>query len=58
MSTHTAISKISDEQSRRKTGIKRNTFKRMLEILKETEHTKKKLGGGQNKLDPEERPLM
>ena len=58
MNTYQKISKLSDELFRRKTGIKRKTFKRMVEILTEAELDKKKLGGKPNKLSIEERLLM
>jgi hypothetical protein len=58
MNTYQKLSKLKDELFRRKTGIKRKTFERMTKILKETEFTKKKLGGKPNKLYMEERLLM
>ena len=58
MSTYTSTKKLSDEHFRRKTGIKRETFERMLEILKEAEHKKKEFGGSPNKLQLEDRLLM
>ena len=58
MNTYQKLSKLRDELFRRKTGIKRKTFERMIEILKEAESEKKKLGGKPNKLEMEERLLM
>jgi len=58
MNTYLKLSSLPDELFRRKTGVKRKTFKRMIEILKEAESEKKKLGGKPNKLTMEERLLM
>lgn len=58
MNTYQKLSSLPDELFRRKTGVKRKTFKRMVEILKEAEAEKKKLGGKPNKLTIEERLLM
>ena len=58
MNTYQKLSSLPDELFRRKTGVKRKTFKRMIEILKEAETEKKKLGGKPNKLSMEERLLM
>lgn len=35
------IEEFSDEQFRRLTGVKRSTFKKMIEILREADHKKK-----------------
>ena len=58
MNTYQKLSGLRHELFRRKTGIKRKTFERMIEILKEAELEKKKLGGKPNKLEMEERLLM
>ena len=58
MDTYQKLSKLTDDLFRRKTGVKRKTFVRMVEILKEAELEKKKLGGKPNKLSVEERLLM
>lgn len=58
MNTYQKLSKLKDELFRRKTGVKRKTFERMVAILKEAEMEKKKLGGKPNKLEMEERLLM
>ncbi len=49
MNTYQKLSRLKDELFRRKTGVKRKTFNRMIEILKEAEIEKKKLGGKPNK---------
>ena len=58
MHTYHKISSLPDESFRRKTGVKRKTFKRMVEILDQAEAEKKKLGGKPHKLSMEERLLM
>src|SRR3990167_11340585 len=58
MNTYEKLSKLKDELFRRKTGIKRKTFERMIGILKEAELEKKKQGGKPNNLSMEERLLM
>ena len=52
------IQKLKDEEFRRATGVKRKTFKLMLEILNKEEQKKKKIGGRPNKLPVEERLVM
>lgn len=52
------ISKLSDEEFRRLTVVKRSTFKRMIEILIEAETKKKARGGKPNKQCIEDRLLM
>ena len=44
---YAAIRKLKDESFRRLTGIKRSTFEKMIEILREA-HQKKKSKGGRN----------
>lgn len=55
---HQNIQKLSNEEFRRATGVKRKTFTLMIEIIKEKEVEKKKLGGRPNKLSAEDRLLM
>lgn len=50
--------KLSGKQFRRITGIKRKTFDRMVEIVKEAEKIKKAKGGRPNRLTVENRILM
>jgi hypothetical protein len=50
--------KLTENAFRRKTGIKKTTFKEMVKILKIAEKEKKKQGGKPNKLDMEDRLLM
>lgn len=52
------IEKINSEEFRRLTGVKRITFDRMVEILRDTEAQKKSQGGKPNKLLMEDRLLM
>lgn len=52
------LEQVNDEQFRRITGIKRETFSCMVNILKAAERQKKKKGGRSNKLSIEERLLM
>lgn len=49
---------LSDEQFRRLTGVKRSTFKKMQEILKEADQRKKIRGGRKSKLSIEDQLLM
>ncbi len=49
---------ISDSQFRRVTGIKRITFNRMVELLREAHQKKKVRGGRPNKLSIEDMLLM
>lgn len=52
------LQKISDEQFRRVTGVKRYTFSKMIEILKQAHIKKKSRGGRPNKLRVENMLLM
>lgn len=52
------LKEFKDEEFRRLTGIKRTTFEKMVEILKEAEKKKKNVGGKPNKLVIEDRLLM
>jgi hypothetical protein len=49
---------LTDENFRRLTGIKRKTFDKMMEILKEKETEKNRRGARPNKISLEERLLM
>ena len=52
------IKEYKEEEFRRLTGVKRKTFEKMLEILKEAESKKKSKGGKPNNLELEDRLLM
>ena len=52
------IKDLKDEDFKRLTGVKRSTFDKMIEILKEAEMVKKARGGKPNKLIMEDRLLM
>ena len=52
------IKKLSEEQFRRLTGVKKATLKRMLEILREADAKKKAKGGRKSKLSIEDQLLM
>lgn len=52
------IKNYKDEEFRRLSGVKRSTFKKMIEILEEAENKKKIRGGKPNTLPMEERLLM
>lgn len=52
------IQNMNDEGFRRLTGVKHKTFNRMIEILKEADAQKKKLGGRKNKLSIEDQLLL
>lgn len=54
----TAIKELSAVEFRRLTGVKKATFNKMTEILKEADKLKKTRGGRQNKLIVEDRLLM
>ncbi len=53
-----AIKSIEDEKFRRLTGIKRTTFEKMIEILREAHKAKQAKGGRKPKLSLEDRLLM
>lgn len=53
-----SLKEFKAEDFRRLTGIKRTTFEKMVEILKEAEKKKKNTGGKPNKLIVEDRLLM
>ena len=52
------IKNYKDEEFRRLSGVKRSTFKKMIEILEEAEKKKKVRGGKPNSLALEERLLI
>jgi len=52
------IKNLREEDFKRLTGVKRQTFNKMIEILKEAEILKKKKGGRSSKLLLEDRLLM
>lgn len=52
------IKNLPEEQFRRLTGVKRTTFKKMIEILQEADQIKKIRGGRKNKLSLENQLLM
>lgn len=52
------INKLNSAQFRRKTGVKRKTFNKMVEIVKESEANRKKLLGRPLKLTYEDQVLM
>lgn len=52
------LKEFGGEEFRRLTGVKRGTFEKMIEILKEAERAKKALGGAPNQLEMEDRLLM
>lgn len=55
---YTQVNKLNDTQFRRKAGVKRNTFNKMVEIVKESEEQRKKLSGRPLKLSYEDQVLM
>src|SRR3989338_3708637 len=52
------VNKLKDTQFRRKTGVKRNTFNKMVEIVRAAEERIKKLLGRPLKLSYEDQVLM
>ena len=52
------IKLLEDEKFRRLTGVKKGTFYKMVDILREAELKKKARGGRKNKLSIEDRLLM
>ena len=53
-----SIHRLSDEAFKRLTGVKRSTFEKMLDILKEYDQQKKSRGGRPNKLSVEAMLIM
>lgn len=58
MLKYESIKNLKAGEFRRRTGVKIETFKKMVEILKEAEKEKKKQGGKPNILSIEDRLLM
>lgn len=58
MSKYEQLVDLTDEKFRRLTGVKRKTFDKMAEILRETHKQKKQHGGRPNKLCVEDMLLM
>lgn len=56
--SYESVKDLNDEQFRRATGIKKDTFLQMVEILKKEEIIKRKRGGRKSKLSIEDRVLM
>lgn len=52
------LRRLSEEQFKRLTGVKRSTFDQMIEILRVADRAKKTLGGRKSKLRLEDRLLM
>lgn len=52
------IKDIGGEKFRRLTGVKRTTYDKMIEILREADQQKKALGGRKNQLSLEDQLLM
>jgi Helix-turn-helix of DDE superfamily endonuclease len=52
------IRELEDEKFRRLTGVKNTTFKKIVDILKESDQKKKAKGGRKNKLSIENQLLM
>ena len=52
------IKELEEEKFRRLTGVKRSTFDKMIDILREADKKKKARGGRKNKLSLEDRLLM
>ena len=52
------VNKLKDTQFRRKTGVKRNTFNKMVEIVRGVEKNRKKISGRPLKLSYEDQVLM
>lgn len=52
------VKELSDLAFRRLTGVKRSTFKRMVQVVSQADAIKKARGGRKNKLGIEDRVLM
>jgi hypothetical protein len=52
------VMKLSDEQFRRRTGVKRVTFSKMVEVVQKAQDEKSRRGGPKPKLSVVERVLM
>jgi len=53
-----SLEKLKNEEFRRLTGVRHDTFQKMVDILKKAETEKKALGGKPNNLEMEDRMLM
>lgn len=58
MSKGKSLEELEAEKFRRLRGVKKETYEKMVEILKEADREKKKEGGRKNKLRIEEQLLM
>lgn len=58
MMKYEQIQELDDEKFRRLTGVKRNTFEKMFNILREADQKKKSKGGRKNKLSMGNQLLM
>ena len=58
MNKNEQLGDLTDEKFRRLTGVKRETFEKMVEILRESQIKKKQRGGRPNKLCVEDILLM
>ena len=58
MSKYERIKKLTQDEFRRLTGVKPNTFETMVAVLKGANQEKKKLGGNSHRLCIEDRLLM
>ena len=58
MMKYDQIGKLDEEKFRRLTGVKKQTFDRMIEILKVSDKEKKSRGGRKNTLSIEDQLLM
>ena len=58
MAKYQTVSRFKGEGFRRLTGVKKETFEKMMEILREAEKKHKARGGKPNKLSLEDRLLM
>ena len=58
MGKYEQVSKLNDEQFRRLTGVKRETFKVMIKVLELAEQSVRKKGGAQPRLCMEDRLLL
>ncbi len=52
------IKELEDEKFRRLTGVKKGTFSKMVDILRQADGLKKSKGGRKNKLNLEEQLMM
>ena len=58
MQKYNTISTLKDEDFRRLTGVRRDTFEEMMKVLRLAEREKKRKGGKPNKISLEDRLLM